>query len=159
MHTFKELTLVSIAAAGTFLSPVFGIMFLVGLAIIIDTATGIWKAKRTGVKVTSRGLQGLVAKMFFYQGVVLLLFLLDKLILNDVMLIVWDKVPYITTKIAALVLVYIEVMSIDENYKAVKGISIISQFKKLMTKIKRAKDEISDFKGKDSNEDTIETGS
>lgn len=152
-----------LAAAGltvvTFLSPIFGIMFLVGCAIIMDTVTGIWKAKKKKQKVTSKGLQSLVAKMFFYQGVVVLLYLLDHFILNDVVALFWDKIPYATTKLVSLVLVWIEVLSINENYEEVKGISIIDRVKKMVGFVKKAKDEISNFKGKDKEEESTEEDS
>ena len=142
----------------TFLSPIFGIMVLVGGAIMMDTATGIWKAKKKGNKVSSKGLQSLVAKMFFYQSVVVLLFLLDHFILNDVIALVWDKIPYATTKLVSLVLVWIEVLSINENYEEVKGISIIDRVKKMVGMVKKVKDEISDFKSESSEENPSEEG-
>lgn len=153
MQQIKEFGLTALGVVITFLSPIFGIMFLVGMAIVIDTATGLWKSKKTGVKITSKGLQSLVAKMFFYQGVIVLLFCLDKFIMNDVMALIWDKIPFAITKTTALVLLWIEMLSINENYEAVKGVSIIDKFKKFVGFAKKIKNEISDFKGKDGKEE------
>lgn len=159
MTQIKEYALTAIAFVLTFLSPIAGIMFLVGLAIMLDTMTGIWKSRKLKKKITSRGLQSLVAKMFFYQGVIVLLFMIDKFILNDLISLIWDKIPFAVTKTVALVLCWIELLSINENYQEVKGVSIIAKVKSFLGMVKKVKDGISDFKDKESEEDPSEEDS
>jgi hypothetical protein len=55
------------------------------------------------------------------------------------------------TKILSLVLVSIEVMSINENYKAVKGIDIWQAMKSLFARAKEIK---TDINGIRSNQDS-----
>ena len=50
-------------------------------------------------------------------------FLIDRFILNDIIL-TFFSVEFMLTKVVALVLASIEVMSINENYKIVKGIDL-----------------------------------
>ena len=58
------------------------------------------------------------------------------------------------TKILSLVLVSIEVMSINENYKAVKGIDIWQGMKNLFARAKEIK---TDINGIRHNQDSSET--
>jgi len=53
------------------------------------------------------------------------------------------SIELLTTKILALVLVSVEIVSINENYKAVKGIDLWASLKNLFA---RAKEVTSDFK-------------
>ena len=72
----------------------------------------------------------------------MLFYLIDFYILNDIIL-TFFSVELLTTKILALVLVSIEVISINENIKAVKGIDIWESLKNLFA---RAKEVTQDFK-------------
>ena len=72
----------------------------------------------------------------------MLFYLIDYFILNDIIL-TFFSVELMTTKILALVLVSIEVISINENFKAVKGIDLWASLKNLFA---RAKEVTQDFK-------------
>ena len=72
----------------------------------------------------------------------MLFYLIDYYILNDIIL-TFFSVELLTTKILALVLVSIEVISINENIKAVKGIDIWESLKNLFA---RAKEVTQDFR-------------
>ena len=72
----------------------------------------------------------------------MLFYLIDFYILNDIIL-TFFSVELLTTKILALVLVSIEVISINENIKAVKGIDIWQSLKNLFA---RAKEVTQDFR-------------
>ena len=61
------------------------------------------------------------------------------------------SVPLMLTKILSLVLVSIEVISINENYKAVKGIDIWKSMKNLFARAKEIK---TDINGIRSNQDS-----
>jgi hypothetical protein len=129
------------AVVGSFFLPISGILFLIGFAIFVDTLTGIWKSKKLGVPITSRKLSAIVSKLFLYEVAVIGFYLIDKFILNDIIL-TFFSVPLMLTKILSLVLCSIEVISISENYKAVKGIDIWSAFKNLLQRSKEIKGDI-----------------
>jgi len=139
-----------LAVVSAFFLPISGILFLIGFAILLDTITGIWKAKKLKIKITSRGLSAIVSKLFLYEVAVILTYLIDKFILNDIIL-QFFSVPLMLTKILSLVLVSIEAISISENYKSVKGIDIWSALKNLLQRSKEIK---KDIDGVRSNKDS-----
>ena len=144
-----------LAVISAFFLPISGILFLIGFAILVDTITGIWKAKKLKIKITSRGLSAIVSKLFLYEVAVILTYLIDKFILNDIIL-QFFSVPLMLTKILSLVLVSIEAISISENYKAVKGIDIWSSLKRLLQRSKEIKQDLNGIRhNEDSTEPTI----
>ena len=137
------LTLTSIIFA--FFLPISGILIMIGVLIAIDTFTGIWKAKKLKEKITSRKLSGIISKLALYEITVIMFFLIDRFILNDIML-TFFSVPFMLTKVTALVLASIEVMSINENYKIVKGIDLWQSMKLLFARAKDIKKDIDKIK-------------
>ena len=137
------LTLISICFA--FFLPISGILLMIGVLICIDTITGIWKAKKLGEKITSRKLSSIISKLALYEVTVIMFFLIDKFILNDIIL-TFFSVPFMLTKVVALVLASIEVMSINENYKAVKSIDLWSSLKNLLARSAEIKNDINKIK-------------
>jgi hypothetical protein len=137
------LTLISICLA--FFIPISGILIMIGVLIIIDTFTGIWKANKLEDKITSRKLSAIISKLALYEVTVIMFFLIDQFILNDIIL-TFFSVPFMLTKIVALVLASIEVMSINENYKVVKGIDLWQSMKLLFARAKDIKDDINKIK-------------
>jgi hypothetical protein len=137
------LTLISICLA--FFLPISGILLMIGVLICIDTFTGIWKAKKIGDKITSRKLSSIISKLALYEVTVIMFFLIDQFILNDIIL-TFFSVPFMLTKVVALVLASIEVMSINENYKAVKQIDLWSSLKNLLARSAEIKDDIKKIK-------------
>ena len=113
--------------------------------ILADTATGIWKAKHLKEKITSRKLSAIISKLVLYELAVVLFYLIDYYILNDIIL-TFFSVPLMLTKILALVLASIEVMSINENFKVVKGIDIWQSMKLLFARAKEVKDDLNKLK-------------
>ena len=137
------LTLISICLA--FFIPISGILIMIGVLIAIDTFTGIWKANKLEDKITSRKLSSIISKLALYEVTVIMFFLIDRFILNDIIL-TFFSVPFMLTKIVALVLSSIEVMSINENYKVVKGIDLWQSMKLLFARAKDIKDDINKIK-------------
>jgi len=131
-----------LAIVSSFFLPIYGILILIFFCIVFDTITGIWKAKKTKTPVTSRRLSAIISKVLLYEATVMLFYLMDYYLLNDIVM-TFFSVELLTTKILALVLVSIEVISINENYKAVKGIDLWASLKNLFA---RAKEVTSDFK-------------
>lgn len=128
-----------------FLAPITGIMITVGVCILADTAMGIWKAKKLKQPVTSRKLSQIISKMFLYQMTVVLIFLVDNFILNDIIQ-TFFTVPLMATKVVALTLISIELYSIDENFRAVKKKGFWDYFKELTARAKDIKNEIDPLK-------------
>ena len=139
----KLLTLISICFA--FFLPISGILIMIGVLISIDTITGIWKAKKLGEKITSRKLSSIISKLALYEITVIMFFLIDKFILNEIIL-TFFSVPFMLTKVVALVLSSIEVMSINENYKIVKGIDLWQSMKLLFARAKEVKEDLNKLK-------------
>ena len=131
-----------LAIVSSFFLPISGILILIGLSVILDTLTGVWKSRKLGTPITSRKLSSVISKILLYEVTVMLFYLIDYYILNDIVL-TFFSVELMTTKILALVLVSIEVISINENYKAVKNIDLWESLKNLFA---RAKEVTQDFK-------------
>jgi hypothetical protein len=149
LATIKQSFTQLLTVIGAFFLPISGILFLIGFAIVVDTITGIWKAKKLKIKITSRKLSTIISKMMLYEVAVIGFYLIDFWILNDIIL-KFFSVPLMLTKILSLILVSIEVMSINENYKAVKGIDIWQGMKNLFARAKEIK---TDLNGLRHNED------
>ena len=149
LATFKQSMVQILTVVGAFFLPISGILFLIGFAIVVDTITGIWKAKKLKIQITSRKLSTIISKMMLYEVAVIGFYLIDFWILNDIIL-KFFSVPLMLTKILSLILVSIEVMSINENYKAVKGIDIWQGMKNLFARAKEIK---TDLNGLRHNED------
>ena len=131
-----------LAIVSSFFLPIYGILILIFFCILFDTITGIWKAKKTNTPVTSRRLSAIISKILLYEATVMLFYLMDFYLLNDIVM-TFFSVELLTTKILALVLVSVELISINENFKAVKNVDLFQALKNLFA---RAKEVTSDFK-------------
>jgi len=145
LSSIQKSSLQLLAVVSTFFLPITGILFLIGFAILVDTITGIWKAKKLGIPITSRKLSAIISKLMLYEVAVILFYLIDSFILNDIIL-TFFSVPLMLTKILSLVLVSIEVISISENYKAVKGIDLWQAMKLLFARARDIKQDIDTIK-------------
>jgi hypothetical protein len=134
----KWLSLLGIVLA--FFMPITGMVLAVGFAIFLDTITGIWKSRKNGVPISSRRLSAVISKMFLYQLTIILFFLIDWFILNDILKTIFTT-ELLLTKVLSLVLISIEVVSINENYKAVRGIDLWASLKKLLSRAKELKND------------------
>ena len=141
LASIKQYIIQLLAVIGSFFLPISGILFLIGFAIILDTITGVWRAKKLGIPITSRGLSAIISKLMLYEVAVIGFYLIDFWILNDIIL-VFFSIPLMLTKILSLVLCSIEVISINENIKAVKGIDLWASLKNLLQRSKEIKQDI-----------------
>ena len=137
------LTLISIISA--FFLPISGIIFLVGFLILIDTITGVWKAKKLKQPITSRKLSAIISKLALYEVAVIMLYLIDYWIL-DAIVLKFFSVPLMVTKITALTLCSIELISISENYKIIYGLNIWQSLKNLLKRGAELKDDVDKIK-------------
>ena len=143
LYSMQLLTVVS-----SFFLPISGILILIGVSVILDTLTGVWKARKLKTPVTSRKLSAIISKILLYEVTVMLFYLIDYYILNDIVL-TFFSVQLLTTKILALVLVSIEVISMNENVKSVKGIDIWQSLKNLFARAKEVTQDFKDINAKD----------
>jgi len=135
------------ATIAAFLMPISGLLFLVGFVILLDTITGVWKSIKRKVPITSRGLSAIISKMLLYEVTVIMFYMIDQFILNHIIL-QFFSVELLLTKVLALILVSIEVMSINENYKAVKGLDLWQAMKNLFSRAKDIKKEVDEIRHK-----------
>lgn len=128
-------------------APIHGLLIAVASAIMLDTFTGIFKSiKLNGFKsVRSRKLSNIVSKMLLYEVCVLFLFLMDKFLLNEFIMHAFGF-EYMFTKICAILLMFIELVSIKENIEEAFKIDIWAMLKKVLNRAKEIKTDINDIK-------------
>jgi len=126
----------------SFFLPISGILVLIAFAIFLDTITGIWKSLKLKKPITSRGLSQIVSKILLYEFTVMLFYCIDKFLVSDIVA-QFFSIDMLTTKILSLVLVSIEVVSINENIKAIRGVDLYTTLKLLF---RRAKEITSEYK-------------
>lgn len=125
-----------------FFAPISGIVLLVALSTIIDTVFGLWKAYNLKENITSRKARyGLVPKIISYCAAICLIYACDYYMINDLTKMVVSA-EFLTTKLLALVLISIEVKSIDESFQSVKGWSFIDKITDMVIKAKNIKKEL-----------------
>jgi hypothetical protein len=124
-----------------FFAPIQGLLISVGTAIALDTIFGISKSIRLGEKITSRKLSNIVSKFVLYQAAVLLIFTIDKLLLAE-FLKIWFSIPFLFTKIVTIILIFIEAVSIKENFEEAFNVDVFKMLKKFLQRSKEIKDDI-----------------
>jgi hypothetical protein len=130
-----------------FFVPIHGLLVAVAVAIILDTFTGVFKSiKIHGLKsIRSRKLSTIISKMLLYEVTILLLFLMDKYLLNE-FVILWWGIEFMFTKMCAIVLIFIELVSVKENIEEAYKIDIWKMLKHLLSRAKEIKSGIDDLK-------------
>jgi len=135
--------LVLLALISAVFSPVTPILISVLLFIFLDTITGLIKAHYSKEPKNSNSMKrGLLPKLIVYTLCILIVFVADKYIVNQV---VFNKfqIEFLITKIIACILIFIEIWSIDENFKAIFGYSLIDYFVKFVNFLRKGiKDKI-----------------
>ena len=126
--------------------PIYGLLIAVGTAIALDTFTGVFKSiKLKGwCSIRSRILSNIISKMALYEICILLLFVIDKFVLNE-FISKWFGFQFMFTKICAILLIFIELVSIKENIEASFKIDIWKLLKKAFLRAKEIKTDITDL--------------
>jgi len=137
----KEYVIAFIVSILSFFIPVVPLLLLVGLFICLDTILGIWACKRQGEKITSHKLSAMIPKMFLYQGAVMTGYLVDVFLLGEFIGLVFD-IPLLFTKLIAMTLIFIEGVSLDENWQKIKGKTFIQSFKEMVFQVTSLKKDI-----------------
>lgn len=130
-----------------FFAPIQGLLIAVAFGIFLDTFTGIFKSiKLNGWRsIRSRRLSHIVSKMLLYQITILLLFVIDKFLLNEFVKLHFT-IDFMFTKLVAIVLIFIELVSIKENVEEALKIDIWKMLKNLLNRAKEVKTDINQIK-------------
>lgn len=130
-----------------FFVPIYGLLIAVGSAIILDTFTGIFKTiKLQGfASIKSRTLSNVISKMALYQVCIILLFIIDKFVLNEFIKHTFGF-QFMFTKICAILLIFVELVSIKENIEESFKIDIWNLLKKAFNRAKEFKADINEIK-------------
>jgi hypothetical protein len=144
-HYHPNMFFSMISSLAMFFSPVALVFLSVGMFVILDTFTGRWKAKKLETYSSRKLRQGLFIKTGIYLFAMIALYLLDRGIINQY-LMAKTGYMYLFTKIAAVAIALIEVDSMDESIKEVKGIGLFGVLKRIIGKIKSLIEEIKSLK-------------
>jgi hypothetical protein len=124
-----------------FFAPIQGLLISVGTAIALDTIFGIAKAIRLKEKITSRKLSNIVSKFVLYQAAVLLIFTIDVFLLGEFFKL-WFSIPYFFTKVVTIILIFIEAVSIKENFEEAFNVDVLKMLKKFLKRSIDIKEDI-----------------
>lgn len=129
MTTFLEsainILLAIILPAGAYL-------LLIGLLMLTDTLLKLYSLKQTKEKMDWMKLfKGLQQKMLVYTPIILCIYWMDTLLMNDIVKQFVD-VDLLTTKLGSLVLASTEITSINKNFKAITGKSLLDRVKNVL---------------------------
>jgi hypothetical protein len=136
-----------LAALLLFFAPIQELVMAVGLAIMLDTFTGIYKSvKLNGWKsIRSRKLSNIISKMVLYEVSIIILYPIDKFLLNELFLNILS-VQFFSTKVACVLLILVELTSIKENIETALKINIWQVLKKAINRAKELKGDIEEIK-------------
>jgi hypothetical protein len=124
-----------------FFAPIQGLLISVATAIALDTIFGIAKAIRLKDKITSRKLSNIVSKFVLYQAAVLLIFTIDTFLLGEFFKI-WFSIPFFFTKIVTIILIFIETVSIKENFEQAFKVNVFKLLKSFLKRGVEIKEDI-----------------
>jgi hypothetical protein len=130
-----------------FFTPITGLMVAVGSAILLDTIFGIYRSVRVkGWRfITSRRLSEIISKMLLYQMCIICLYVIDFFILSE-FFHHWFSISFFATKLCAILLIFIEGVSIKENFEKATGLDVWALIKKALGRANEIKDSITDLK-------------
>lgn len=130
-----------------FFAPIQQLVIVVGLAILCDTFTGIYKSvKLDGWKsIRSRKLSNIISKMVLYEVAIIVLYPIDKFLLNELLLNI-VSVQFFSTKVACVLLILVELTSIKENIEEALKIDIWKTLKNFIKRAKEVSNNVDDIK-------------
>jgi hypothetical protein len=125
----------------SFLSPIYGIIFLLSLAVMTDTVFAIYATiKLNGIKsFQSNKLFNLAIKTFFYMGSLLLAFTIDTFIVSSNTMF---GIELLFSKVIAILWIYIEAKSIDETSIKLGNKPLLTIIKEMINVFKSLKKDI-----------------
>ena len=132
-----------IASILTILSPVLPMIILAILMVIIDTGFGMWRTvKLKGWdNLLSKKFSDIFGKIIIYSLAILVTYFIEMYIAKDI-IAEFISVELFMTKVVAGAVVYTEIKSIDEKYEQVKKKSFLRGLRKIVTRAKEEKDNL-----------------
>jgi hypothetical protein len=129
-----------------FYTQISGLLIGVGVAIIFDTFTGVFKSiKLNGLSsIRSRVLSNIISKMALYELCILCLFLIDYYVLNEFIIKTFG-IKFMFTKICAIMLIFVELVSIKENIEQTFNVDLWKLLKKSFNRAKEIKQDIGEI--------------
>lgn len=126
----------------SFLSPIYGIIFLLSLAVMTDTIFAIYATiKLNGINsFQSNKLFNLAIKTFFYMGSLLLAFTMDTFIISSNTMF---GIELLFSKVIAILWIYVEVKSIDETSIKLGNKPLLTLIKEMIAVFKSLKKDMS----------------
>lgn len=130
-----------------FYTPINGLLIGVGVAIIFDTFTGIFKSiKLNGISsIRSRILSNIISKMALYELCIISLFAIDKYVLNEFVIRSFG-IDFMFTKICAIMLIFVELVSIKENIEETFSVDLWKLLKATLNRAKEIRTDIDEIK-------------
>lgn len=127
--------------------PIYGLLIAVGSAIVLDTFTGIFKSiKLNGLQsIRSRKLSNVISKMALYEICIIFLYLIDNFVLNEFIHKAFGF-DFMFTKICAILLIFVELVSIKENIEETFKIDIWNLLKVAFNRAKELKSDFNEIK-------------
>lgn len=138
-----KIILIIIGIITTFLAPIQGLLFLMLLMVMFDTAFGVYVSiKLNGLKsFKSHKFFNVVVKLFFYLSSIIMTFLLNKYIIG----ISIFGIEYLLAKIVTSLWCYIEIKSLDESSMKLGNKSFWVLLKEMISKGKELKKDLNEL--------------
>jgi hypothetical protein len=140
----KEFIAYIVTSLIMFFTPVGGILIAVAVAIALDTIFGVSKAITKKEKLTSRRASNIISKFVLYQSAILLIYTMDKFLLGEFFKL-WFSIEFFFTKVVAIIIIFIEMLSMKENFEEAFNISIFAKLKEALKRTKEFKDDIQEI--------------
>ena len=130
-----------------FFTPIQGLLLGVGAIIILDTFTGIFKSVKIGGwrSIKSRILSNIISKMLLYEICIILLYPIDKYLLNELLMHL-VSIQFFATKLTCVILIFIEGVSIKENIEEALKVNIWQLLRNAIKRAKEVKNDIDELK-------------
>lgn len=119
MNYWAKTLVLSVVAV---LAPIKALLYTISLLILADTITGIMAAYKRGEEINSKGFKKTITKLFLYNLMVVLAFLMEKYIFESL-------IPFV--KIGAAAIAITEFKSVIENFESITGIELL-KIKKIL---------------------------
>ena len=104
----------------TIFSPIAKLMLAIGILVLADFVTGILAAKKRGDIITSKKMRPTIMKGLGYMIAIIVGFVMQHFFIAE----------FEVAKIVAGLIAFIELKSLDENFKDITGKSLFTQFLK-----------------------------
>lgn len=128
----------------TFVSPIYGLFYIVGSAVMLDTFFGIYKTIKLGSykDIQSHKLFNVAVKTFFYLGSIILGFGISVYVTDSSLF----GINFFIPKFLCVLWTSIECKSMDETNIELGNKSVIEHIKAIIKGLKSFKKDINDLK-------------